>query len=114
MPSKKLAPCLPDFFAACDISNKDVHLYDVIHVTASRLYEVLDLGEHGTSLLVHAAATLDRGAGASGHAGRKHLVPHHETVRPGLRGRFGNMGTTHALLRWHILLLIKHRSLVDV
>jgi hypothetical protein len=38
------------------------------------------------------------GTGASGHAGREYLMPHYETVRPGLRGWFGNMGTTHALL----------------
>src|SRR4029450_4103264 len=41
-----------------------------------------------------------------GTDGREHLVPHHETVRPGLRGWFGNMRTTHALLRWHRLLLL--------
>src|SRR5712691_10928121 len=106
VPSEELTPCLPDFFTTRDISDKDVHLHDVIHVATSRLYEVLNLGEHGTGLLIHATAAGDLAASASGHAGRKHLVPHHETVRPGLRGRFGNMGTTHALLRWHMLLLL--------
>src|SRR4029450_12013000 len=76
------------------------------HVAPSRLYEVLDLGEHGPSLLIHAAAARDLGASASGHTSREHLVSHYETVRPGLRGWFGNMGTTHALLRWHMLLLL--------
>src|SRR5215831_14848020 len=98
IPGEKLAPCLPDFFATRDIGDKDVHLHDVIYVAPSRLYEVLNLSEHGTGLLIHAAAARDLGTSASGHAGRKHLIPHDETVRPGLRGWFGNMGTTHALL----------------
>src|SRR5262245_32295923 len=106
VPGKELAPCLPDFFATRDISDKDVHLHDVIHVATGRLYEVLDLGKHGPSLLVHTGAPHDLSARTSGHAGREHLVPHHETVRPGLRGWFGNMRTTHALLRWHRLLLL--------
>src|SRR5262245_37128289 len=106
VPGKKLAPCLPDFFAARDIGDKDVHLDDVIHVATSRLYEVLNLGEHSPSLLVHTGAPDDLSARTSGHAGREHLVPHDETVRPGLRGWFGNMRTTHALLRWHRLLLL--------
>ena len=41
VPGKKLAPCLPDFFATRDIGDKDVHLDDVIHVATRRLYEVL-------------------------------------------------------------------------
>src|SRR5215510_8455740 len=106
VPGEELAPGLPDFFATCDIGDKDVHLHDVIHVATSRLYEVLNLGEHGTGLLIHAGATHDLGASARGHAGREHLIPDHETVRPGLRGWFGNMGTTHALLCWHRLLLL--------
>jgi len=103
---KELAPCLPDFFAARDIGDKDVHLHDVIHVATSRLYEVLDLGEHGTGLLVHTGVTRDLSASASGHTGRKHLIPDYETVRPGLWGWFRNMGTTHTLLGWHRVLLL--------
>src|SRR5262249_22958833 len=103
--SKKFAPCLPDFFAARDIGDKDVHLHDVIHVATGRLDEVLELGEHGTSLLVHAATARDLGTGARSHTGREHLIPHYETIRPGLRGWLSHLGTTDALLRWHMCLL---------
>src|SRR5262249_16367499 len=94
--TKKLTSCLPDFFATRDIGDKDVHLHDIIHVAPSRLYEVLDLGEHSMGLRIHAAAARDLGASASGHTSREHLIPHYETVGPGLRGWLGNMGTTHA------------------
>ena len=61
-------------------------------LATSCLNKRLDLGEHGSGLLVHADAPHRFSTGASGHVGSEHLITYHETVRPGLRGGAGVWG----------------------
>src|SRR5262249_61090533 len=82
-------PRLPHLLPPLDVRDEDEHLHDVVHGPSRGFHQVLDLGEDGLGLRVHAVAADGPLRPARHHAGDVYLVAHHEAVRPrlGWRGR---------------------------
>ena len=63
---EKLLTGPPDLFALGNVGQENSHLNYVIHATAFSLYQILDLLEGPSGLIVHAAIALDVTAAVMG------------------------------------------------
>jgi len=89
---EKLLTSPPDLFALGNVGQENSHLNYVIHATAFSLYQILDLLEGPSGLIVHAAIALDVTVAVVGrHTRNEQLIPIELGICPSARSRLPNL-----------------------